>query len=57
MHVVLTHMKACRCITGSYCCSQYISGVVIATSGRKMLPAVMYLAILLDPQLCLLPHS
>ena len=35
MHVVLTHMKACRCITGSYCCSQYISGVVIATSGRK----------------------
>ena len=35
MHVLLMHMKACRCMTGSYCCSQYVSGVVIATSGRK----------------------
>ena len=35
MHVVLKHMKACRGTTGSYCCSQYVSGVVIATSGRK----------------------
>ena len=35
----------------------YLSGVVIATSGRKTAAGCDVASYLLDPQLCLLPHS